>query len=125
MIHIGDLDGKAKSTKRGWRATMKIKVVDENGDNVSKANVSGTWTEGTFSCKTNRKGICKVRTGNISNELSEVEFNIEDITHSSMKYDDDANTDPDDDSDGTEIEIPNPVQPSSDDDDGEDDDKDD
>ena len=108
MIHIGDLDGKARASKRGWRTTVKILVLDSDGNTVSKANVSGTWDLGTFSCTTNGKGRCTVRSGNIDLGTTEVIFRVNKVSHSTMEYDAESNTDPEDDSDGTEIAVSQP-----------------
>ncbi|MCH7626496.1 MAG: hypothetical protein IIC83_11280, partial [Chloroflexi bacterium] len=108
MIHIGDLDGKARTGKRGWRTSVKIVVLDSDGNTVSKANVSGTWTLGTFSCTTNGKGKCTVRSGNIDLGMLEVMFRVDEVSHGTMVYDPVSNTDPDGDSDGTEIAVSQP-----------------
>ncbi|MCH8063181.1 MAG: S8 family serine peptidase [Chloroflexi bacterium] len=81
MIHIGDLDGKARASKRGWRTSVKIVVLDSDGNTVSKANVSGTWDLGTFSCTTNGKGRCTVRSGNIDLGTTEVIFRVSQSQH--------------------------------------------
>ncbi|MCH7653373.1 MAG: S8 family serine peptidase, partial [Chloroflexi bacterium] len=108
MIHIGDLDGKARTGKRGWRTSVKIVVLDSDGNTVSKADVSGTWTLGTFSCTTNGKGKCTVRSGNIDLSMLEVMFRVDEVSHGTMVYDPVSNTDPDGDSDGTEIAVSQP-----------------
>ncbi len=118
MIHVADLDSKASGGKRGWRTSVKILILDSDGNAVSKADVSGTWTLGTFSCTTKGNGKCRVRSGNIDLGTSEVMFQVNEVSHSTMKYDSGANTDPDGDSDGTVIKVVNPASSLSDEDDG-------
>jgi hypothetical protein len=84
---------------------VTITVLDDLGDPVAGANVSGTWSNGangSGDCPTNQSGVCTVSKGGLKNNVSAVTFTVTGIS-GSVTYDANGNRDPDDDSDGTTI----------------------
>ena len=108
MIHVGDLDSKARVGKHGWRTTVKIVVLDSHDSGVSKANVLVKSSLGDFSCTTNGKGSCNIRSGDIDLNTLAVTFRVDNVAHSTMVYDPESNKDPDGDSNGTVISVAKP-----------------
>jgi hypothetical protein len=110
-MHIADLDGsvnvKGKSGK--WAAFVTVFVVDDNGNPVTNANVTVSFTEpdsnqvaGQVSGATNGNGTVTLGSGNI-NGGSNITFTVMNVTHASSSYDAGSNDDPEIDSDGTTI----------------------
>ncbi|MFH2102168.1 MAG: S8 family serine peptidase [Chloroflexota bacterium] len=111
-LHVADLDGSATWVdKNNWKATVTIRVVDQNGAPVANAIVSVTWSGGisaSASCTTDGAGLCSVMTANIRKNKSSVTLTVTGITASGFTYDPAANSDPDGDSNGTAITVLRP-----------------
>ena len=104
--HVGDLDGVSTPFGSRWQATVTVTVLDENGDPVTNATVSGDWSGGytsTAVCTTDGSGVCSVTSGQIRNKYKDATFMVANVTHATLTYDSTANGDPDGDSNGTTI----------------------
>jgi PKD repeat protein len=106
-VHVADLDGVgADQTGGDWLATVSVSVVDESGVAVGEATATGDWRSGDVTtCTTDAAGTCdlEVLTGGWRTSLT-----VTSISHVTLSYDPDANTDPDGDSDGTVIVVNSP-----------------
>lgn len=111
-VHVADLDGASvKKGKRRWQAIVSIKVVDQDGNLRSNAEVSGNWsggTSGSSSCSTDSYGNCQVTSNQIRNSKSTATFAVTDVVDPQFDYDSGANSDADNDSDGTSITVSKP-----------------
>jgi hypothetical protein len=109
-LHVADLDGSTSVTGSKWKATVAITVRDTSGNLVSNATVSGRWSNSgsTVSCKTGSNGQCSITSAALTRSTSSVTFTVQNVTHSTLKYDATKNTDPDGDSNGTSITIQRP-----------------
>jgi VCBS repeat-containing protein len=108
-MYVGDLDGASiVVNKRKWAATVNVYVQDDSGSPVSNATVEGTWNNGTRSTAiTDGAGMAIVSSGNVDKSLASVLFAITNVTHATLSYDPNANTDGDDppDSNGMAIVV--------------------
>ncbi|MFC1923843.1 C25 family cysteine peptidase [Chloroflexota bacterium] len=111
-IHVGDLDGSSSPGKKNrWDATITVIVLDDYGDPVSGATVTGDWSDGatgSSSDVTNAEGQCEITKSNIKTDVDAVKFTITGVQHDSYNYDSGNNEDPDGDSDGTTIIVLKP-----------------
>ena len=111
-MHVADLDATTSLGRRGkWNAKVAILVVDAQGNPVTGATVSGTWSggaTGSSTCTTDSNGMCIISRNNIKQQVTSLVFTVTNITHLSLVYDATANDDPDEDSDGTEITVLKP-----------------
>lgn len=110
-MHIGDLDGVGQNNGGTWTAVATILVVDNAGNPVSGAAVSGSWsngTTGTGSCIANSSGLCSISKAGLRKNINSVTFSVTDVVANGFTYNASANTDPDGDSNGTSIIIQKP-----------------
>jgi len=111
-LHVADLDGISVLVKSNfWKATVTIKVVDENGLPGSGAVVSAAWSggyTGTATCTTGTAGTCSVSTGSIKTTKTSVLLTVTNLVKSGYVYDASANADPEGDSTGTVITVLKP-----------------
>jgi serine/threonine protein kinase len=109
-IHVSNLEGDAEDEGSKWEAEVEITVVEEDGDEVRGATVTGRWTvSGSGAddyCVTNSSGRCEVESGDI--EASETTFIVENIEKDGYYYAPGDNSDSDGDSDGTVITVDEP-----------------
>ncbi|NNE84044.1 MAG: hypothetical protein HKN28_08750 [Alphaproteobacteria bacterium] len=110
---ISDLDGASAPAGRGgkWQATVSATVLDNLGNPVSGATVSGSWSSGASgsgSCLTDASGSCDISKGGLKSNASSARFTVTGISHASLSYNSSANDDPDTDSDGTVITVAAP-----------------
>jgi PKD repeat protein len=89
-MHVADLSGASTSVRRNiWSASVTITIRDANGQLVSGATVTGTWSggfSGTSSCTTNGSGQCTVTSGNINTNKPSVTFTVDNVTHATKTY---------------------------------------
>jgi hypothetical protein len=74
-----------------WTVEIMIAVVDNLGDSVSNATVTGDWSggaSGTDSCTTDAIGHCAISKGGLKSNVSSVIFTVSGIAHASLNYDD-------------------------------------
>jgi hypothetical protein len=94
-IHVGTLTGSsAKAGGGNWRASVTILVLDNNGNPVSGAAVSGAWSNGysgSVGCTTDATGSCTITTANIRNRVASVTFAVTALVKSPLSYDSAAN----------------------------------
>lgn len=107
-MHVADLDGAAQNVWFWWRAVVSIRVVDQDGNAVADATVSGQWSggsSGSTTVTTDSNGWATVYSGYMSRSSSETTFTVASLSHVDYEYDALANEDPDDDSSGTSIRV--------------------
>ncbi|QER39107.1 S8 family peptidase [Acinetobacter suaedae] len=71
-----------------WKATVNIKVVDQNQKAVSNATVTGEFSVGASSinCITNSIGECQLNSGTLSRNVTSTTFNVVNITGTNLTY---------------------------------------
>ncbi len=107
-VHVGDLDDISVTISTGWRAQVRIRVVNQAGHAVQGAVVRGKWPNGTTaSCTTNTSGVCKI-TRSLAKTKASIVFTVTNVTSSAGSYRAADNTDPDGDSNGTKITLHRP-----------------
>jgi hypothetical protein len=107
-VHVGDLDDISVTISTGWRAQVRISVVNQAGHAVQGAVVKGKWPNGsTASCTTNASGLCKI-TRNLPKTKASIVFTVTSVTSSLGAYRAADNNDPDGDSTGTKITLRKP-----------------
>jgi hypothetical protein len=106
-IQIADLDGEGESdVGKIWIVSVTATVIDNEGDGVPGAVLSGAWrSEGESSCTTGDDGTCTI---SVASTRRRAVFSVSEITHPTATYDPEANGDPDNDSDGTTITVLRP-----------------
>ena len=107
-MHVGDLDDLSVTISTGWRAQVRIRVVDQAGHAMQGAVVRGKWPNGTTaSCTTNASGVCTIKR-NLAKTKVSIVFTVTSVTSSAGSYRAADNTDPDGDSNGTKITLHRP-----------------
>lgn len=94
-MSVANLEGSGAFNKSGkrWSADVQIAVVDDLGDPVSGATVSGSWSgdaSGAGSCVTNGLGICSVSSGGLKAQSGSATFTVTGIA-GALAYDDSQN----------------------------------
>jgi subtilisin family serine protease len=110
-MSVGDLDANAQKTGNGWKSTLTVRIVDNQGNPVPSATVSLSTSGGynaTGSCITTSAGTCSVSTGKISRNVASLTWTVTNVTHASLSYNSAGNSDPDGDSNGTSITVNRP-----------------
>ena len=112
-MHIGDLDGSSVYTNNNnrWRASVTFTVHNGSHGVVSKARVTGKWSNGasgSASCTTNTAGQCTINKPKLLTNVSSVTFTVTKVTRSGQTYSAASNHDPDGDSNGTYIVVQRP-----------------
>jgi PKD repeat protein len=89
-MSVNALTGTSATDGGGaWKAKVTIQIVDENGDPVPNATVSGSWSKGFYassSCTTDASGQCTVEQTGIDNKTRWVSFTVDDVAHSAFTY---------------------------------------
>lgn len=92
--HVASLAGSTIAKgKRYWQAVATITVVDNLEDPVANATVSAHWAgsvTGETVCNTDQSGVCSMTSD--KTKSVDVIFYVDDITHASLTYDANANT---------------------------------
>lgn len=96
-MHVESIELSVKTKGPKCEAVAEVKIVDENGEPVSGAQVFGTFSgtqigedpEST-SQTTNNKGIAKLKIER-QGQITSFEFCVDDVIHSSYLYDPAAN----------------------------------
>lgn len=94
-IHIGNLT--ATSVLNGgsrWTATVTALIVTENGQPVSGATVTGSWSngaKGSDSCTTDTNGRCDLTKTGIRTRTGSVKLTVTNVAHAQYPYDKAAN----------------------------------
>lgn len=110
-VHIGDLDAVASASRKGWTASVTVRVHDLTEKPISGVTVYANWSGGislSKSCKTNTSGVCTISSGNIPASTSSAVFTITKAVRSGQVYNPSANHDPDGDSNGTSLTVIKP-----------------
>ncbi|RLQ22567.1 hypothetical protein DWB85_06155 [Seongchinamella sediminis] len=114
-MHVADLEMNAEAMARNrWRANVQVQVVDDEGNPVASAAVTGQWSNGANGSdtgNTDNSGWAAFSKSNLKSGVASVTFTVASITHASLAYDSAANTDADGDSDGTAILVPKDAPP--------------
>jgi PKD repeat protein len=89
QMYVADMSGASAADGSGWKAMVTIWVVDENGDPVPNAVVSGAWSKGFYassSCTTGANGQCMVEQTGVSNKTRWVAFTADSVVHPTLTY---------------------------------------
>ena len=94
-MYVGSLTGIGMPQNGNkWTAEVDILILDDLGNPVANAVVTGSWSNGangTDSCVTDSGGICTVTKTNINGNRPSVTFTVNDVTHSSLTYNETLN----------------------------------
>ena len=105
-MFIGALsDTTSPGSGNKWNAHVTILVLDEFGNPVANAQVTGSWSDGasgTSSCPTDSNGFCTVTKSNINGNRNSVTFTVDDVTHNNYTYNPSLNIE-------TWIVVPRPI----------------
>ncbi len=92
-MHVQSIELSLKSKGPTDEGTAKVTIIDEYGNPVSGAEVTGYFS-GDLGCTetatTNKKGVANLKCG-IRDTVSTFTFCVNDVTHSSYTYDLGAN----------------------------------
>jgi hypothetical protein len=107
-MYPGSLEAVTHTLDQDWLATVKMTVVDDDGNPVGEATVSGSWKNGSgeISCTTNDRGQCDLTSDLL--EEKDITFTIETITHDTATFNPNRNLDPDGNPYGRSIKIKKP-----------------
>lgn len=86
---VADMSSEVGRSGPDWSATVTITVVDNLGEPVEGAIVSGQWSggyQGSETTSTDQDGTCQVTTGSIPNREKSVTFTVTEIEHE-LAYD--------------------------------------
>jgi PKD repeat protein len=90
QMYVADLSGESTPDGNGiWKAEVTILVLDEVGDPVANATISGSWSKGFYassSCTTDASGQCMVEQTGIDNKTRRVTFTVDGVSHSALTY---------------------------------------
>jgi hypothetical protein len=92
-MHVEAIDLSIKRKGPKTDAIANVTILDENGDPVSGAEVTGTFTgdaNGTTSATTNSSGVATLKLS-VTGTVSSFGFCVDDVTHSSYTYNPSAN----------------------------------
>jgi len=107
-MYVADLDAWAVSlSKNWWQANVTITVLNELEAPVAGATVTGVWSDGTITVSglTDGSGQTTVTSATLHRRTTSTTFEVTAITHDTLTYEPNDNTDPDGDSDGTIITV--------------------
>jgi chitinase len=110
-MHVADHDASLLVDRQHWwKSAVSLAVHDDTGTPVAAATVNGEWSSGaTGACKTDGSGQCAFPPQSFAKkDYSSVTFAVTRISHGSLSYAPDDNSDPDGDNDGTAITIMRP-----------------
>lgn len=106
IVKVADLDGTVSTKKRHWQAQVTAVIRNGNGELVSGATVTVSWSNGsTASGITNASGVVTFTSGWLSTKTSSITLTITQVSANGYLYDSTANSDPDGDSTGTKITV--------------------
>ena len=94
-MYVGGLTGTARSGPRNkWTAEVEILILDDLGNPVSGAEVTGAWSDGANgagTCVTDGSGLCTVTKTNINGNQSSFTLTVDLVTHASLTYNESLN----------------------------------
>jgi serine protease len=93
-LHVSALVGSAVKSGNGWKASVTVTVVDQNGSPVSGAAVTiaaSGGASGSATCTTATTGKCTVTTSRLGNSVTSVTFTVTNVSKSGSTYDSGAN----------------------------------
>jgi subtilisin len=95
-MYVQDLAASSVNNGSTWTAVVTVKVLDNLGQPVSGAGVSGHWSAGasgnaTCDTLTDSNGFCSVRRSSIEKKTASVTFNVDNLTKSPLTYNSSAN----------------------------------
>lgn len=88
-MHVADLSATSVNDGRTWTAMVTILILDDQGNPVDSATVSGTWkgsVNTAANCTTGADGTCTVSVSGIHKRNSSVSFTVDIITHAMLTY---------------------------------------
>ena len=86
VLHVASLGGEAVAARGRWNAVATIAVQYGDGQPVSNATVSGTWSigaTGSDTCNTDGSGECSITKQKLKGNVASVTFRVDGVTDSS------------------------------------------
>jgi hypothetical protein len=94
-MHVHAMIASSTPANRNrWNAIVTITILDQDGNEVVGATVSGNWSNGAnggASCVTDGSGQCSVTKSNLKSNVSSVTFTVDDVQHATNSYDSGSN----------------------------------
>jgi hypothetical protein len=90
-VHIEGVTSKSKVGPKTWNATVEMMIVDQGGNAVPNAQVSGAWDTGdTALCVSDEAGLCTVSLVKLDKTIMSVTLTVLDVAADGYLYDPDA-----------------------------------
>jgi beta-glucanase (GH16 family) len=93
-MHIGDIQTNALDSASGWQALTRIVVVDQDGNPVDQAKVTGGWvgtvTKGETTALTGLDGAVELQS-DVTEKSGEITFCVTGISRTGYSYDKSSN----------------------------------
>ncbi|MDX1776711.1 MAG: fibronectin type III domain-containing protein, partial [Desulfobulbales bacterium] len=92
-LHIGDYGTSSQPNRNFWDAAVTLTVMDQDGNTVGGATVSGSWDTGeTANCVTDSSGQCTVSNTKLKiSNVSSTTFTVTELSKSGYVYDAQSN----------------------------------
>ena len=87
--YISGLTGEASTSGRKWSVNITATVLDNKGNAVADATVTGNWSgaaKDSDSCLTGTTGQCSIIKDNLQSRNTSITFTVTDITHATLIY---------------------------------------
>jgi len=107
-FHVDRLEGSSTNLGNTWTADVTVTRVDNAGDPVVEATVTGVWTmDETIeqSCETGTTGQCNLISEPLTKSVKDATLRIEAVEHPSLVYRSVDDHDPDTKTGGTSITV--------------------
>jgi Subtilase family len=91
LVRIVDLENISSADARRWTARARVSVLDDAGQAVQGATVSGAWSNGTkggASCTTDSLGQCELAKSNLKLNVGSVTLTINNVAAGGLGFDD-------------------------------------
>lgn len=90
-VRVADLQTGVSADKgQRWTAIVYVQLVDDLGNPVANATLSGNWGDGangSASCTSDANGQCAVGKPSLKNTVPSVSFTVSTVTHATLGFD--------------------------------------
>lgn len=90
-VVVADLAGASTADKGNrWTASVTVQLLDDLGNPVANASVSGNWgggASGGASCTSDASGQCTVSKNSLKGAVGSVSFTVSNVTHATLGFD--------------------------------------
>jgi hypothetical protein len=107
-VHVGELTGSTSNLGSTWTAEVVVTVVDQAGEPVVEATVSGIWDQGEGTeqiCVTDTSGQCSLTSAPIKKNINYATLVVNAVDHPDLTYVPDDDHDADALTQGTSIRL--------------------